>query len=91
MGAEEREKRVKAASLDLIGRGQFPTLAALAEAARERAIRMVHVSTDEVYGEVMTGLSREDDAFRRAAPNAPRKPGATSWCRPTPRPTAWTS
>ena len=47
----------------------------LLEAARERAIRMVHVSTDEVYGEVMTGLSREDDAFRPRSPYSASKAG----------------
>lgn len=47
----------------------------LLEAARERNIRMVHVSTDEVYGEVMTGLSREDDAFRPRSPYSASKAG----------------
>lgn len=47
----------------------------LLEAARERAIRMVHVSTDEVYGEVIAGLSREDDAFRPRSPYSASKAG----------------
>ena len=47
----------------------------LLEAARERNIRMVHVSTDEVYGEVMIGLSREDDAFRPRSPYSASKAG----------------
>ena len=47
----------------------------LLEAARERGVRMVHVSTDEVYGEVMTGLSREDDAFRPRSPYSASKAG----------------
>lgn len=47
----------------------------LLEAARERNIRMVHISTDEVYGEVMTGLSREDDAFRPRSPYSASKAG----------------
>ena len=47
----------------------------LLEAARERNLRMVHVSTDEVYGEVMTGLSREDDAFRPRSPYSASKAG----------------
>ncbi len=47
----------------------------LLEAARERGVRMVHVSTDEVYGEVQTGLSREDDAFRPRSPYSASKAG----------------
>ena len=47
----------------------------LLEAARERGIRMVHVSTDEVYGEVGAGLSREDDAFRPRSPYSASKAG----------------
>ena len=47
----------------------------LLEAARERGIRMLHVSTDEVYGEVMTGLSKEDDAFRPRSPYSASKAG----------------
>ena len=45
------------------------------EAARERGIRLLHVSTDEVYGEVQTGLSREDDAFRPRSPYSASKAG----------------
>ena len=47
----------------------------LLEAVRERNLRMVQVSTDEVYGEVMTGLSREDDAFRPRSPYSASKAG----------------
>lgn len=47
----------------------------LLEAVRERGVRMVHVSTDEVYGEVMTGLSKEDDAFRPRSPYSASKAG----------------
>lgn len=47
----------------------------LLEEARERGIRMLHVSTDEVYGEVMSGLSREDDAFRPRSPYSASKAG----------------
>jgi dTDP-glucose 4,6-dehydratase len=35
----------------------------------------LHVSTDEVYGEVMGGLSREDDAFRPRSPYSASKAG----------------
>ena len=44
----------------------------LLEAARERGLRYHQVSTDEVYGHVPTGASREDD------PVAPRSPYAAS-------------
>jgi len=45
----------------------------LLEAARERDIRLLHISTDEVYGEVMEGLSREDDPFRPRSPYSASK------------------
>jgi len=47
----------------------------LLEAVRERGVRLVHVSTDEVYGEVMQGLSKEDDAFRPRSPYSASKAG----------------
>lgn len=47
----------------------------LLEAVRERGVRMLHVSTDEVYGEVMAGLSREDDAFKPRSPYSASKAG----------------
>ena len=51
--------------------------------------RFVQVSTDEVYGEVATGASREDDPLRRAAPTRPARPAASCSRAPTtshPRP-----
>ncbi|ADI15968.1 dTDP-glucose 4,6-dehydratase [Truepera radiovictrix] len=50
-------------------------LDAVREAARERPVRFVHVSTDEVYGEVLEGLSREDDPFRPRSPYSASKAG----------------
>jgi dTDP-glucose 4,6-dehydratase len=49
----------------------------LLEAIRRagRAIRFVQVSTDEVYGSVETGLSREDDRFDPRSPYAAAKAG----------------
>ena len=47
----------------------------LLEAARAQNIRFLQVSTDEVYGEVMTGLSTEDDAFRPRSPYSASKAG----------------
>jgi dTDP-glucose 4,6-dehydratase len=49
----------------------------LLEAVRERDIgRFVQVSTDEVYGDVAEGESREDDALRPRSPYAASKAGA---------------
>jgi dTDP-glucose 4,6-dehydratase len=45
----------------------------LLEAAREIEIRFLQVSTDEVYGEVMEGLSKENDAFRPRSPYSASK------------------
>lgn len=50
-------------------------LDAVREAVEERAVRFLHVSTDEVYGEVMQGLSREDDPFRPRSPYSASKAG----------------
>ncbi len=48
----------------------------LAEWARETGARLVHVSTDEVYGDVEPGVSaREDDALRPSSPYAAAKAG----------------
>lgn len=48
----------------------------LAEAARDRDIRLVQVSTDEVYGDVEPGWSsREDDPLRPSSPYSAAKAG----------------
>ena len=47
----------------------------LLEAARTHNLRFLQVSTDEVYGEVMTGLSTESDAFRPRSPYSASKAG----------------
>ena len=47
----------------------------LLEAARSNNIRFLQVSTDEVYGEVMEGLSVEDDPFRPRSPYSASKAG----------------
>ena len=47
----------------------------LLEAARAQNIRFLQVSTDEVYGEVMDGLSTEGDAFRPRSPYSASKAG----------------
>jgi dTDP-glucose 4,6-dehydratase len=44
--------------------------------ARERSIRLVHVSTDEVYGDVAEGSSsREEDPLRPSSPYSASKAG----------------
>jgi dTDP-glucose 4,6-dehydratase len=48
----------------------------LLEHAREQGLRLVHVSTDEVYGDVAPGVSsRETDALRPSSPYAASKAG----------------
>src|SRR3954463_12842393 len=48
----------------------------LLETARERSMRLVHVSTDEVYGDVAPGeSSREDDPLRPSSPYSAAKAG----------------
>ena len=50
--------------------------AVLCEAARRHGHEvMLHVSTDEVYGDVTTGRSAEDDAFRPRSPYSASKAG----------------
>jgi dTDP-glucose 4,6-dehydratase len=47
----------------------------LLEWARETGARFVQVSTDEVYGDVADGASREDDPLRPSSPYAASKAG----------------
>jgi dTDP-glucose 4,6-dehydratase len=48
----------------------------LLEAARERSLRLVHVSTDEVYGDVPPGVSsREGDPLEPSSPYSAAKAG----------------
>ena len=48
----------------------------LLQAAREASVRFVHVSTDEVYGDIEPGWSsREDDALRPSSPYSASKAG----------------
>jgi dTDP-glucose 4,6-dehydratase len=56
--------------------------AVLCEAARRHRHPVFHlVSTDEVYGEVPEGRSREDDAFRPRSPYASSKAGGEHLAR----------
>ncbi len=48
----------------------------LLEAARKFGLRLHHVSTDEVYGEVPVGRSKEDDPLKPRSPYAASKAGA---------------
>ena len=60
----------------------------LLEAVRELKIpRLLHISTDEVYGSVERGSSRESDPLRPSTPTRRRRRAATSWRSPTGTPT----
>jgi dTDP-glucose 4,6-dehydratase len=48
----------------------------LLEAARERKLRYVQVSTDEVYGSIETGTFTEDSPLRPSSPYSATKTGA---------------
>jgi dTDP-glucose 4,6-dehydratase len=55
----------------------------LLEAARRHGVqRFLHISTDEVYGDIAPGLSsREEDPLRPRSPYAASKAGAEMQCR----------
>lgn len=54
----------------------------LLEAVRRHKInRMLHISTDEVYGEVATGLFRETDPLEPRTPYSAAKAGGELQCR----------
>jgi len=56
----------------------------LLEAARSAGhARFLQVSTDEVYGDVGEGRSREGDPLRPRSPYSASKRGASCWSRPT--------
>jgi dTDP-glucose 4,6-dehydratase len=48
----------------------------LLEWARQAGVRLVQVSTDEVYGDVADGASREEDPLRPSSPYSASKAGA---------------
>lgn len=52
------------------------TMVLLEHAVRAGGIRFVHVSTDEVYGEVLEGAAREEDPLRPRNPYAASKTAA---------------
>ena len=53
----------------------------LLDHVRDAGIRLVHVSTDEVYGDVPEGVSSvEDDPLRPSSPYSPRRRAATCRC-----------
>ena len=58
----------------------------LLEAARERSLRYVQVSTDEVYGSIESGSFTEESPLRPSSPYSATKAGA-DLDRPAPRPT----
>jgi dTDP-glucose 4,6-dehydratase len=57
----------------------------LLEACREEGVRLVHVSTDEVYGEIAEGSFREEDRLKPSNPYSASKAAADllilSYCR----------
>jgi dTDP-glucose 4,6-dehydratase len=59
---------------DAFARANILGVLTLLEAARQRGIRMLQVSTDEVYGDVPEGhAAREDDALRPRSPYSAAK------------------
>ena len=71
--AETHVDRSILAAGDFIQTDVFGTYVLL-EHAREKGIRLVHVSTDEVYGDVPPGVrSTEDDALRASSPYSAAK------------------
>lgn len=52
------------------------TMVLLEHATRARVARFLHVSTDEVYGEVLSGAAKEDDPLRPRNPYAASKAAA---------------
>ena len=55
----------------------------LLEAARERGVRYVQVSTDEVYGSIETGSFTSSRRSSRPRPTARPRPEPTCWSPPT--------
>jgi dTDP-glucose 4,6-dehydratase len=71
--AETHVDRSILAAGDFIQTDVFGTYVLL-EYAREKGIRLVHISTDEVYGDVPPGVrSTEDDALRASSPYSAAK------------------
>jgi dTDP-glucose 4,6-dehydratase len=52
----------------------------LLEEARRRDLPFLQVSTDEVYGDIARGSSKEDDALRPSSPYSASKAGADLLC-----------
>ena len=60
----------------------------LLEAARERGLRYVQVSTDsEVYGSIETGSFTEESPLKPSSPYSATRPAPTCWSPPTTTPT----
>ncbi|MDH7507817.1 MAG: dTDP-glucose 4,6-dehydratase [Methanomassiliicoccales archaeon] len=54
----------------------YGTYVLLEAARKQRVKRFIHISTDEVYGEAVTGPSKETDALMPKSPYAASKAGA---------------
>ena len=61
----------------------------LLEAARERGLRYVQVSTDEVYGSIETGSFTEASPLQPSSPYSATKTGADLLVSATSTPTGW--
>ena len=59
------------------------------EAARERDLRYVQVSTDEVYGSIDSGSFTEDSPLAPSSPYSATKAGGDLLVPPTSTPTGW--
>ena len=40
---------------------------------KNKKIKLIHISTDEVYGDILNGRSKEDDAYKPSSPYAASK------------------
>ena len=61
----------------------------LLEAARERDLRYVQVSTDEVYGSIDEGSFTESSPLQPSSPYSATKTGADLSCPATSTPSGW--
>ncbi len=62
----------------------------LLEAARERGLRYLQVSTDEVYGSIETGSFTEESPLAALEPvQRDQDRARTCWCRATSTPMGW--
>ena len=61
------------------GKTEFIGTQVLLEAARDNGLRLVQVSTDEVYGDLASGSARESDPVRPSSPYSVAKAAGDLW------------